>query len=176
MRTMNWVAAALVLAFATACEDRDRDETASRADNAAEEAGGEVREGAKDAGNAVEDAANDAGDAVDNVADGLADYSYDRRGEFRTEVRQRLDALDRELAESERHINEDASDARKKAVAAARDARNAVERSLERIGDVTSDNWDNLREEIGDALSTAELRVKELRPDSKPMGGTGGPS
>jgi Xaa-Pro aminopeptidase len=59
------------------------------------------------------------------------------------------------------------------AVAAARDARNVVERSLERIGGATRDNWEALREEIGDALSTAELRVRELRPDAKPMGGTG---
>jgi phosphate uptake regulator len=173
---MNWVAAALVLAFATACGDRDRDETASRADSTAEEAGAEVREGAKDVGDAAEDAADDAGDAVDNVADGLTDYSYDRRDEFRSEVRQRLDALDRELAESERDLNEDASEAQRKAVATARDARNAVERSLERIGDATRDTWNDLRDEIGDALSTAELRVKELRPDSRPMGGAGGPS
>ena len=111
MRAMNWVAAALVLTFATACEDRER-----------------------------------------------------------------LDALDRELAESERHLNEDASDAQRKAVAAARDARNALERSLERIGDATSETWKDVRDEIGDALSNAELRVKELRSDSEPMGGAGGPS
>jgi hypothetical protein len=176
MKAMTCVAAALVLAFAAACGDRDRDETAGRIDTAAEETGAEVREGADDVGDAAEEAAGDVGDAVDDAADDLDDYTFERRDEFRQKVRARLDALDRELAESERDINEDASEARVKAVAAARDARNAAERSLERIGEATSDTWESLRAEIDDALDTAELRVRELRPDTKPMGGTGGPS
>jgi phosphate uptake regulator len=165
MRATTCLAAALVLAFATACDDRDRDETASRIDTATEGAGAEVREGA-----------DDVGDAVDDAIDDLEDYSFERREEFRREVRTRLDALDRELAQSERDLNEDASEARVEAVAAAREARRAVGRSFERIGDATRDNWETLREEIEDALEAAELRVRELRPDAKPMGGTGGPS
>jgi phosphate uptake regulator len=113
---------------------------------------------------------------VDDAIDDLEDYSFERREEFRREVRTRLDALDRELAQSERDLNEDASEARVEAVAAAREARRAVGRSFERIGDATRDNWETLREEIEDALEAAELRVRELRPDAKPMGGTGGPS
>lgn len=176
MRAMTWVAAALVLAFATACDDRNRDQTADRMENAADETGDAIREGADDAGDAANEAADDVGDAVDDATDGLGDYSFERRDEFRSQVNERLAALDRELAEAERDVNEDASEARTEAVAAAREARRAVDRSIDRIGDATRDNWDALRHEIGDALSTAELRVRELRPDSKPMGGTGGPS
>ena len=172
MRAMTWVAAALVLAFATACDDRNRDETADRVDNAAEEAGAEIREGADQVGDAAGNAADDAEDAID----GLDDYSFERRDEFRRDVNERLATLDRELAEAERDVNQDASDARVEAVAAAREARRAVDRSVNRIGDATSDGWEALRKEIGDALSAAELRVRELRPDAKPMGGTGGPS
>jgi hypothetical protein len=84
--------------------------------------------------------------------------------------------MDRELADAERNLNEDASEARVKAVAAARDARRSAESSFDRIGNATAATWDDLRREIRDALSAAELRVRELRPDSKPMGGTGGPS
>ena len=172
MRAMTWVAAALVLAFATACDDRDRNQTADRVDNAADEAGAALREGADDGGDAARDAADDAEDAVD----GLDDYSFDRRDEFRRNVNERLANLDRELAEAERGLNEDAAEGRAEAVAAARDARRAVDRSVDRIGSATRDGWDSLRDEIGDALSAAELRVRELRSDAKPMGGTGGPS
>ena len=198
MRAMTWAAAALVLAFATACDDRSRSDTANRADNAAEEVGADIREGADDAGDAVSgaaddtrdaagdaaddvgdaagNAADDVGDAVDNATDGLDDYSYDRRDDFRSDVQKRLDALDRELEAAEGDLNADASQTRKDAVAAAREARQAVDRSFGRVGNATRENWDGLREEIGDALGAAELRVRELRPDSKPMGGTGGPS
>jgi phosphate uptake regulator len=171
MRTMTCLAAALVLAFATAC-DRDRNETADRTDNAAEETSAAVQEGADDVGDAAEGVA----DAADDATDDVDDYSFERRDEFRTSVRERLDALDRELAESERNLNEDAGEARVEAVTAARDARRAVERSLERVGDATRNNWDTLREEIDDALDAAELKVRELRPDANPMGGAGGPS
>ena len=176
MRAMTWVAAALVLAFVTACDDRDRNETASQVDNAAEETGAEIREGAEDVGDAADEAADDVGDAADDATDGLDDSSFERRDEFRRDVNERLAALDRELQAAEGDLNEDASEARVEAVAAAREARRAVDRSVDRIGDATRDGWEGLREEISDALSAAELRVRELRPDAKPMGGTGGPS
>ena len=75
MRAMTCVTAALVLTFAAACDDRDRDETASRIDTAGEEVGAAVREGAED-----------VGDAVDDATDDLDDYSYERRDEFRRDV------------------------------------------------------------------------------------------
>ena len=120
--------------------------------------------------------AEDVGDAVDDAPDKLDDQSFERRADFGREVRERLDAVDRELAEAERTVSKDASEAQSKAVAAARDARTAAERSLDRIGNATRENWDSLRDEIDDAVDAAEARVRELRPDSKPMGGTGGPS
>ena len=205
MRAMTWVAAALAVAFATGCKDRDRDDTASRIDNTAEETGAEAREGAgdvgdatadaaddvgdatenaaedagntaEDAGKAVTNAAEDVGDAVDDAPDKLDDESFEQRAEFGREAHGRLDAVDRELADAERTIGKDASEAQVKAVAAARDARNAAERSLDRIGSATRENWDALRDEIDDAVDAAEARVRELRPDVKPMGGTGGPT
>jgi acyl-CoA reductase-like NAD-dependent aldehyde dehydrogenase len=169
MRAMTCVAAALVLALATACDDRDGDETASRIDTTAGEVSAEAREGADDVRDAVDD-------AVDDATDGLGGESWDRRDEFSRDVRERLDALDRELAESERDLGEDASEARAEAVAAAREARRAVDRKLEQLGGATRETWDGLRREVAEALSAAELRVRELRPDAKPMGGTGGPS
>lgn len=171
MRAMTWVTAALVLAFATACNDRERDDTAN-IDNAAEEAGAEIREGAEDVGDAAENAAEETGEAVDEATDDLGDASFERRDEFRNEVQERLDALNRELAEAEKGINDDAADARVEAVGAAREARDALKRSLDRIGNATRDNWASLKDEIDDALNAAELRVRELRPDANPMGGT----
>ncbi len=154
MRAMACTAAALMFAFTTACNDRDRQDTASRIDNAAEEAGQDVREGAEDVGDAAEDAVDD-----------LDGYSYERRDEFRRDVRQRLNRMDQELAEFERDAKAGGDSARLDAVAAARDARQAVDRDLERLGDATAANWDELRHRVSEALDSAhrELRALQLR-------------
>jgi hypothetical protein len=161
---MAWTAAALMLAFTAACNDRDRQDTASRIDNAAEEAGRDIREGAEDVGDAAEDAVDD-----------LDAYSYERRDEFRSDVRQRLNRMDDELAEFERDAKAGADSARQDAVAAARDARQAVDRDLERLDDATAANWEELRHRVSEALDSAHHRLRALSPDAKPMGGTGGP-
>jgi gas vesicle protein len=165
MRAMACAAVALIFAFTAACGDRDRRDTASRIDDAAEEAGQEVREGAEDAESAAEDAVDD-----------LRGYSYERRDEFRRDVDQRLDRMDDELAELERTTREGADQARQDAVAAARDARRAVDAHVGRLRDATESNWDELKLRVSEALDAADRQLRALRPDAKPMGGTGGPS
>jgi hypothetical protein len=165
-----------MVAFSTGCKDRDRTDTASRIDNAAGETGDEVREGTEDVGDEVADAAEDVGNAAKDVADDPTDDSFADRDEFKRDVRERLDRMDQELAELGRDINKDAGDARAKAVVAARDARQAVERSYEKLAGATASNWGELRREVSDALYAAERQVQALRPDAKPMGGTGGPN
>jgi hypothetical protein len=162
---MACAAVALMFAFTAACGDRDRWDTASRIDDAAEEAGQDVREGAEDVESAAEDAVDD-----------LRGYSYERRDEFRRDVDQRLDRMDEELAELERNTREGADQARQDAVAAARDARRAVDAHVERLGDATESNWDELKLRVSEALDSADRELRALRPDAKPMGGTGGPS
>ena len=165
MRAMSCAAATLVVAFTLACGDRDRQDTADRVGDAAQEAGEEIRHGAEHAGDAAEDAVDD----VEN-------YSYERRDEFREDVRERLDRMDEELADLERGINKYAAEARVRAVAEAREARSALGRSFERLTTATEANWEELKREVSESLDAAELRLRELRPDAKPMGGTGGPT
>jgi gas vesicle protein len=162
---MACAAVALMFAFTAACGDRDRQDTASRIDDAAEEAGQDVREGAEDVESAAEDAVDD-----------LRGYSYERRDEFRRDVDQRLDRMDEELAELERTTREGADQARQDAVAAARDARRAVDAHVGRLRDATESNWDELKLRVSEALDAADRQLRALRPDAKPMGGTGGPS
>ena len=176
MRAMTCAAAALMVAFTLACKDRDRTETVSRTDNtadrvdnaadrvdnAAEEAGEEVREGARDAGNAAEKAADDASDKV-------RESSYDRRDEFRREVRERLAAMDKELTGLEGDLKQGASETRVKAVAAARDARRAAQRNVDRLGSATAANWEKLKREVSGSLDLTERQLRALRPDAKPM-------
>ena len=183
MRPMACAAAALMFALAVACKDRDRQDTASRVDTAAEEAGQDVREGAKDVDNAAKDAGQDVrkgaeevGDAAEDAVDDVRGYSYERRDEFRRDVRERLDRMDEELAELERDAGKDAGEARRDAVAAARDARQAIDRNLERLGAATQSNWDELKARVSESLDSADRALRALRPDANPMGGTGGPS
>ena len=187
MRAITCAAAVLMVAFSTGCNDRDRTDTASRIDNAAEETGDDVREGTENAGDEVADAADDVGDAAregardvgnaaKDVADDPTDDSFADRDEFKRDVRERLDRMDQELAELGRDVSGDAADARVKAIAAARDARQAAERSYAKLAGTTANTWGELRREVSDALDSAERQVQALRPDAKPMGGTGGPS
>jgi ElaB/YqjD/DUF883 family membrane-anchored ribosome-binding protein len=180
---MACAAAALMFALALACNDRDRQDTASRIDTAAEEAGQDVREGAEDVENTAEEAGRDAREGaedVENAAEDAVDdvrgYSYERRDEFRREVRERLDRMDEELAEFERDAGQDAGEARRDAVTAARDARQAVDRNLTRLGEATESNWDELKGRVSQSLESADRAIRALRTDAKPMGGTGGPS
>ena len=102
--------------------------------------------------------------------------SYEKRDEYRTEVRERLARLDAELAELGRDTKAGAANARVDALAAARDARQAAGRAADKLGNATSATWDDLKRATRDALDVAERQVQALRPDAKPMGGTGGPS
>lgn len=191
MRAMTCAIAALMVAFTLSCKDRGRDESGSRidnpsaaldtttgdrVDNAAEETKDAVSEGARDVGNAAEDAAEDTKDAAKDATDKNSKSSYDRRDEFRQDVRERVAAMDKELAELGSEINKDASAARVKAVAAARDARRAAGRSVDRLATATAANWEQVKREVSASLDSAERQIRALRPDSKPMGGTGGPS
>jgi phosphate uptake regulator len=161
---MACAVAALLFTVTTACDDRDRRDTGARVDDAAEEAGQEVREGVEEVGDVAEDAVDDAGA-----------YSYERRDEFRRDIRERLDRMDQELAEVERDTKAEANEARRNAVSEARDARSAVDRHLERLGAATAETWDEARLRVSESLDSAERAVRALRPDAKPMGGTGGP-
>ena len=175
MRLMACAAAALTFAFTAACHDRDRQDTGTRIDNAAEEAGRDVEEGAEDVAGAAEDAAEDVGNAAEDAVNDADAYSYERRDEFRSDVRARLDRMDGELAEFERAREAEAGEARRDAVAAARDARQAVDRNVERLDAATADNWSEVRSRVSESLDSAERALRALRPDAKPMGGTGGP-
>jgi hypothetical protein len=183
MRPMACAAAALMLVFTVACNDRDRQDTASRIDTAAEEAGEDVREGAEDVENAAEEAkeevredAKDVDTAAEDAVDDVRGYSYEAREEFRRDVRERLARMDQELAALERDTGKDADQARHEAVAAARDARQAIDRNVERLGQATESNWDELKRRVSESLDSADRALRALRPDAKPMGGTGGPS
>jgi hypothetical protein len=83
--------------------------------------------------------------------------------------------VDGELKALERELDEDATEAHTQAVAAAREARSAAETTFERLAGATAANWEELKREASEALETAELRIRELRPDANPMGGAGGP-
>jgi hypothetical protein len=183
MRPIACAAAALMFAFAVACKDRDRQDTASRIDTTAEEAEQDVREGAEQVENAAEEAgqdvrkgAEDADNAAEDAVDDVRGYSYERRDEFRRDLRERLDRMDQELTELDRSTREGADQARRNAVAAARDARRAIDRNVERLGEATESNWEELKLRVSESLDSAERQLRALRSDAKPMGGTGGPS
>jgi len=173
MKKVAWVGVALALALTAGCKDRDHrdadDQAAAAADrtgNAVDSAADAVGDAAKEAGNDVKDAANDAADKVEAT-------SYDRRDEFRHDVDERVAALDKELADLRAHVNKDATESYRNAVAAASDTRRTLRADVNRLSTATAANWDELRTRVSVTLDSLDLQLKALRPDAKPMGGAG---
>jgi hypothetical protein len=184
MRTVAWIGAALALALTTGCNDRDRGDVGDRVEATGERAGDEIQEGADRTGNAVEDAADDVGDAAEDagaevkeaardVGDEVGVTSYERRGEFRREVDERLAQMDEEIAELRKGVNDDATDAYRSSVVAVRETRRTVGQDVDRLAGATAATWDDLRSKARASLDSLERQLRALRPDARPMGGTG---
>jgi len=189
MRTIAWIGAALALALGTGCKDRDHDDvdrtdagdrveaTTDRAGNDVEKAADETGDAAEDAADEVGDAANDAGNGVEEAAKDVGDEfgatSYERRDEFRTEVNQRLAAMDKEIAGLRKGLNDNSTEAYRNAVAEVRETRRAVAQDVDRLAGATAATWDDLRTKVWASLDSLDHRLRELRPDAKPMGGAG---
>ena len=173
MRTVAWVSAALVLALTTGCKDRDREDAGDRVEATGEQAGDEIQKGADQSGNAVEDAADEVEEAAKDVGDEVGATSYERRDEFRRDVDERLARMDQEIAELRKGVNDEATAAYRESVAAARETRRKVGQDVDRLAGATAANWDELKARARASLDSLDRQLRALRPDAKPMGGTG---
>jgi len=158
MRQITCATLSVLLAAAFACSPRDRQETANRTEEAAQDVRDEAREGADE----VRDEARDA-----------RDYAFAQRNEFRRDIDARVEGLDREIAELERDAKRGADRTRDSALANIRLARKAVSRDLDRLGSATESSWDDLKRAINESVYGLEEAVRRTRPDARPMGGTG---
>jgi hypothetical protein len=158
MRQMTYAAAAVMLVGALACSPRDRQESANRAESAAEEVGDAAREGAAE---------------VREEAREFRDYSYAQRDEFRTDIDLRLKGIDAEIAELERDTKRGLDKTRDSAIVNIRAARKEVSRHLNRLGSATENTWEDLEAATNRSLAALQEAVRRERPDARPMGGTG---
>lgn len=169
MRHMTYAAAAVMLAGALACSPRDRQETANRTENAAEDVRDATREGAQDVGDAAREGAEEVREEVRDVRD----YGYAQRADFRRDIDLRLKGLDEEIAELERDTKRGLDKTRDSALVNIRAARKDVTRKLNQLGSATENTWDNLKDAMNQSLTTLQEAVRRERPDARPMGGTG---
>jgi hypothetical protein len=158
MRQMTYAATAVMLVGALACSPRDRQESANRAESAAEEVGDAAREGAAE---------------VREEAREFRDYSYAQRDEFRTDIDLRLKGIDAEIAELERDTKRGLDKTRDSAIVNIRAARKEVGRHLNRLGSATENTWEDLEAATNRSLAALQEAVRRERPDARPMGGTG---
>jgi membrane-associated HD superfamily phosphohydrolase len=158
MRQITCAGLAIIIATALACSPRDRQETANRTEEAAQDVGDAAREGAEE----VREEARDA-----------RDYAYAQRADFRRDIDLRLQGIDAEIAQLERDTKRGADKARDSAIAEIRTARKAVNRDLERLGAAAESNWDELKRTVNESVYTLQEAVRRQRPDARPMGGTG---
>jgi len=158
MRQMTYAVAAAMLAGALACSPRDRQETANRTEEAAED----VRDAAREGANEVRDEAREA-----------RDYAYGERNDFRRDVDLRLKGLDEEIAQLNRDTKRGVDKARDSAVAEIRTARKTVDRDLNQLGSATEATWNDAKGALNRSVYALQEAVRRQRPDAKPMGGTG---
>jgi len=168
-----WIGVALALALTTGCKDRDHRDADDQAAATADRAGNTVDSAADKVGDAAKDAANDVKDAAKDAGDKLGATPYERRDEFRHEVDERVAALDKELADLRAHVNKDATESYRNGVAAARETRRTVGADVDRLAGATATNWDQLKTRVSVSLDSLDRQVRALRPDARPMGGSG---
>jgi hypothetical protein len=147
-----------LIAAAFACSPRDRQETASRADTAAED---------------IRDAAQEGADEVRDEARETRDYAYAERSDFRRDIDLRLKGLDEEIAGLERDTKRGLDKARDSALVNIRTARRAVDRDLDRLAAASESTWDEVKSSVNGSVYALQEAVRRARPDAKPMGGTG---
>ena len=160
MRLLTCAAVAALVVTVFACRDRDRDETARRADSAATEATQEVREGAAEVGDEVRAGARD-----------LRSYGWVEREDFREDVRRRLADIDRQIDQLAAEDTTRGNTIKDGAVADIRASRHALERRLNRLDDAAEGNWDELRDGMDRSLEGLRARIAELTRTGGPMGG-----
>jgi hypothetical protein len=151
-------AVTLLIAGAFACSPRDRQETANRADSAAED---------------VRDAAGDAADEVREDAREVKEYAYAERNDFRRDTDLRLKGLDDEIVQLERDTKRGVDKGRDSLLVNIRTARQAVDRNLDRLAAATENDWDAIRSDVNESVYALQEAVRQAGPDAKPMGGTG---
>lgn len=156
MKPIARAALVALLVSALACSDREErntedavDDAADRVEATAEEAGQEVREGARE----------------------LGDYTFDRREDFRSATRQRIEDLDNEIEELGRDTRGAAGTVSEEAMAGIRTAREKVDRSLQRVGNATADDWDDVRSGVEESIESTRKAIAEVRSTRGPMGG-----
>ena len=155
MRPLAQMAAAALLLFSTACDDRREPKVADDVESAANEATEEVREGARD----------------------LREYTFAQRDDFRTEVRRDATELDAEIEELGRDTRGAAGSVSADAMRSIRSARASLDRSLGRIDDAAEDEWDDVRAGVETSMNGVREAIAEVRRTEGPMGGrAAGPS
>ena len=158
MRQTTYAVAAAMFVGALACSPRDRQETANRTEEAAED---------------VRDAAREGAEEVREETREARDYAYAQRTDFRRDIDLRLQGLDEEIAQLERDTKRGVDKTRDSAIVEIRTARKAVKRDLDRLGAATESSWDELKRTVNESVYTLQEAVRRQRPDARPMGGTG---
>jgi hypothetical protein len=158
MRQITCAVAAMLMTAALACSPRDRQETANRAETAAED---------------VRDAGREGADEIRDEAREARDYAYAQRNEFRSDIDLRLKGLDKEIAELERETKRGVDKARDSALVEIRGARSAVNRDLDRLASATESTWDEVKRSVNESVYALDQAVRRQRPDARPLGGTG---
>jgi hypothetical protein len=160
VRLWTCAATAALAVSAIACRDRDRDESASRVDSAASDAGREVREGATAARDEAREGARE-----------LRSYTWAERDAFRRDARQRLTDIDVQIEQLASDARSSGSTISDSAMADIRSARKTADRSLARLDGATEDGWADVRAGVDRSLETLRDRIDQVTRTGGPMGG-----
>ena len=181
MRTIAWVTAALAVALAAACKDRDRRHDDSIAADSAEQTTGRLSAGADRTEDATADAADEVSDATKDAADDAKDAGKEAADKAETAGKNGADK-----AKSTRKYATDTVEAagtvkldtttRTKVDAAdkAKDAANGVASTVEKVADAIGissysyERRDAFRKDVDDRLAAMDKELAGLRQGVNP--------
>ncbi|MBA2457708.1 MAG: hypothetical protein H0V43_01985 [Gemmatimonadales bacterium] len=144
MRMVAIAAAALLLAASAGCGDREP-ELGGAADTAGAPASAPLPE-------------------TGGTTEGPRAFIYEQRQDFTQTVRDQLADLDRQIEELASQAKSAGGGVSDRALANIRASRQSVDRSLDRVGNATAENWEEIRGGVDEAVEYLTEAVERAYP------------
>lgn len=149
MREIAFAAALLLVPAIQGCGDRERSELSRAADTALTR---------------TDQAAPNATTETADAPGAPREYRFEDRQDFRESIRQGLGETDRRIEELSAQARSAGGAVSDRALANARAARRAVDRNLNRVDRATTENWEEVRRGVEEAVEHLDEAVERAYP------------
>lgn len=163
--SLGLAAAAFTL---TACTNNE--DYGGTVEKAAEDTAESAERTMENAADATSDAMDRAGDALASTWNDIQDATYDERASFRSGLEQMSSRIDNQIDQwSDRAsaLPEQSREAWNNSLEELKEARADLNNELEELGDATEDNWEEAKQEAGEAWNRVQNAYDDLKNRAK---------